>query len=670
MRRLVTRRRALGKASAASAALATLGVEPGAGAAGPAPGQGFPAPVTALWTGSHSHWLQPWRTMIATRSLDAIENGLGIQNSDLDHPDSLAMFRQAGFRHVRIGVNWSDVSTENPGLIPNGEPVAALIRFVHAAHAAGLRPLVLLQAFSQAPCPHRTRLVRLAEAAAAGSRTLTLAATDGLAPGRSGLTAWWPPGSASPVGNYIVPSRVMCAVLFTGLDGRTVRLSRPLPAALPQGSLLVIDTLAHPPFGAPGTPEYDASMRGWRDYVGAVGRFMTGLLGTAGASDRGFDLEVWNEVTFGSEFLDINNYYDPPKGPRPEQNGEPAIIPALVAETATAVAAGGEAFRGVRVADGFASVTPQPASSREPARVSALTKHPYPTPQSYPAADGGKGGLDRFGQPTSFVPRYTMYAHEWFSTAISPFTLARDIATTPNDFGGVMHGVDARRAGGTVSPVTVWMTEIGTAANAVGVSDPSARTRLVAKGTLRALFFNLAIGVERLYLFRGVGALDFFSLVPPEAPTTPTLPLVALRRALDFMRTPGAAAAAAPRRFDHALALRTGRPPARLFAGNGTPNCPDMVRGDDFVLAPVAVTPRRTAFIAWFIGLDMRDTMAPVPATLRIAGLSRAIGSVTALDPLTGRSPEVSHTVEGDGRLAIETVFDDVPLVLVVTETG
>ncbi len=636
----------------------------------PDAGAGFPAPVTALWTGSHSHWMQPWRPMLATRTIDEIRNGLGIQNNDVDHPDSLAMFAAIGFRHTRMGVNWSFVSMREPDLVTHDDAIATTIRYARAARAAGLRPIVVLQAFSQAPCPHETRTIVLAEAANAGDRTLTLETVDGMVPGHSGLTAWWQTGGSVMVANYITPGRLMGAVLFTGFNGRVAHLSRPMPVAIEAGSRLVIDTLAHAPFGRPETAAYADTMRGWHAYVGAVGRFMQGVLGTANAADRGYDLEIWNEVTFGSEFLDINNYYDPPPGPAAQENGGPAITPARGRAPAAGGEAGGDLFRGGRGADGFASVTPQPAASREPPRVSALTKHPYPTPQSYPAADNGQGGLDRFGQPTRFVPRYTMYAHEWFSTAISPFTLARDIATTPNNFGGVMHGTDARTVDGVVSPVTVWMTEIGTAANVVGVTDPARRMRLLAKGTLRALFFNLGIGVERVYLFRGVGGLDFFALVPPEAPTTPTLPLVALRRALDAMRPAPGEGSPAKRHFAHTLAFRDGATPTRLFAGNGTPGCPDMVRGDDLVVVPVAIGERRTAFIAWFIGLDMRDTMPPVSVTLRLTGLGRTISGVTVLDPIAGRASAAAHAVDADGALSIDTEIDDVPRILVVTETG
>ena len=116
---MLLKRRAVTGALAASplatvrAAAADAPTSPSSGTP-PGPPGGFPAPVTAIWTGAHSHWLQPWRTMLAPRTLDAIERGLGIQNNDLDHPESLALFARSGFRHVRIGLNWSFVAFDDP----------------------------------------------------------------------------------------------------------------------------------------------------------------------------------------------------------------------------------------------------------------------------------------------------------------------------------------------------------------------------------------------------------------------------------------------------------------------------------------------------------------------------------------------------------------------------
>lgn len=44
----------------------------------------------------------------------------------------------------------------------------------------------------------------------------------------------------------------------------------------------------------------------WLAYVAAVATEAGSALG-----GQDFDLEVWNELTFGSDFLDVNNYYSP-----------------------------------------------------------------------------------------------------------------------------------------------------------------------------------------------------------------------------------------------------------------------------------------------------------------------------------------------------------------------
>ena len=53
-----------------------------------------------------------------------------------------------------------------------------------------------------------------------------------------------------------------------------------------------------------GTKEFDATAAGWVRYALLVCR----LVHDAGIED--FDVEIWNELTFGTRFLDINNYYD------------------------------------------------------------------------------------------------------------------------------------------------------------------------------------------------------------------------------------------------------------------------------------------------------------------------------------------------------------------------
>ena len=54
---------------------------------------------------------------------------------------------------------------------------------------------------------------------------------------------------------------------------------------------------------------YQNTMAGWRRYADTIATFVTDVLGTAQRSDKGFDMEIWNELSFGSKFLNINQYY-------------------------------------------------------------------------------------------------------------------------------------------------------------------------------------------------------------------------------------------------------------------------------------------------------------------------------------------------------------------------
>ncbi len=665
MRVLPLTRRVLAS-SAASALLITKAVAKTVTAPEPATtasSAGFGTSVTTIYTGAHSHWLQPWRTMVATRSFATFQNGIGL-NCDPSYASSLAMFAEYGFRHLRVAVFWSLVDYDAPSTISLADN-ASTVTFIRAAKAAGLRPLILLQAFDQGPCPYETITVTATNAIGSADTTITLSSTAGLVVGRSGLTGYETSPTASSI-TFVSPTQVMCNALITAIDGNQVTLSKPASADIPAGTTLVLNTLLYKPWSEIGTTDYETTMAGWTSYLGAVSTFMQSVLGTAGSSDLGFDIEIWNETSFGSDFLDINNYYSTPVVAEQYVDGIPAVIPDIVAQSSAYILANPSQFSGVSVSDGFASVSPMQAASTEPAAVNVLSKHPYPSPVSYPASDPGTGGLDAQGNATSFIPSYTIYTHEYFSTAINPFTLARDISTVTNDFGGVDHGQHARTIDGAVAPVSVWLTEFGTASE--GVTDPTAIARLTTKGALRGFFFNLGIGVERLYVYTGVGDTTDLALVPSSAPTTPTLPLQAIRNALSFMQGGVTKAAGTLNAFTTEVSLFSGDA-ATLFTGNGTAACPDFVQPSDFVLVPVQVTPTRTAFLLWFTALDMRQDMPALGVSLLIDGFSSAAtATVSAYDPLNNQSVTTAVWGQNATAIAVGTYVADTPVILLVDQ--
>ncbi len=657
--------------SAASAMLVGGAIGPASAAALPQPRtikttNGFPASVAALWTGSHSHWLQPWRSMMSTRSVSSIENGLGF-NTDPDHPEALPMFAAAGFRHVLVSLMWSQASFDNPAVISQIAN-ATTVAFIKAAQAAGLRPLVLVQAIDQGPCPYRTIVPTVTVPVSPGDTTVTLSSTAGLVADYSGLTGFYIPGSGASDISFVSATQVMSSAIVTTIDGETVRLSKPAGVTVPVGGELIFNTLLCKPWSQIGTADYQATMNGWTCFLGAVSAFMQSVLGTAGKIDLGFDLEIWNETSFGSDFLDINNYYATPVVPESSVDGIPAVIPDIVAQSSAYILAHPAMFAGVRVSDGFGSVSPVQAASTEPAAITALSKHPYPSPISFPQSDPGYWGLDATGAVTSDIPSYTMYAHEYFSTGISAFTLARDIATTTSWFGGVAHGQWSRMIKGAVAPVPVWMTEIGTSLEgAVG----SAADWLCAKGTLRALFFNLGLGVERLYVFAGIDSSGSgLGMVPASAPTTPTPVLNALEASLRFIRGNVVGDQAGSLLYHGVDATVTGGAPKTLFKGNGTAACPDFKQPDDFIVLPVQVTPQRTAFVFWFTALDMRAEMGVLPVSLTITGLGAySVPRISALDPIGGTDVGAVLHSQSSSTVVVRANASDRPFILVLDQT-
>src|SRR5205085_2307560 len=152
------------------------------------------------------------------------------------------------------------------------------------------------------PVPLETLTIDLAAPAQPGDTRITLDAASAarVVPRYTGLDG-------------LSKSGAKASVIITAVDASTGRasLSRPLPRALPAGPARA-STLLYEPFARPSTaggapnPAFEETMRGWLAYVGVVTRTVKRILG----GDQ-FDLEVWNELSFGSGFLSIQRYYEP-----------------------------------------------------------------------------------------------------------------------------------------------------------------------------------------------------------------------------------------------------------------------------------------------------------------------------------------------------------------------
>ncbi len=306
---------------------------------------------TQIPFGVRSFYLTPWRgymdTWPASRWLEMPGVTFG------GHPATAKILASAGFHAARVEWGWCNVTWDGDRF--SDEP--AKRETLRGLRDAGMRPLILLNAHHGLPGPTRTHNVNLKEDAPKGQRFVVLDDTSVVRIGYCGLTN---------LNDYRASFPEIIAV---GEGGRC-ELSAPLPVDVKAGPIAITETKYRPFSGAvfaDGTPNPASAetMQGWLDYVGAVCRVAKEGLGTTGnTEDAGFDLEVWNEYTFGSCFLDINNYFEPDlefKEPMAyrgangrEVKGSEAILPLTV----DYIADPAHGCPGVRVLSGFSNQRP------------------------------------------------------------------------------------------------------------------------------------------------------------------------------------------------------------------------------------------------------------------------------------------------------------------------
>jgi hypothetical protein len=152
-------------------------------------------------------------------------------------------------------------------------------------------------------------------------------------------------------------------------------------------------TLRYAPFAPPyladgaANPRFERTLSGWLTYVKSVAQFVRAAYG----SDH-FDVEVWNELSFGSDFLNERNYFSPVPDPR----SRGSVDNVLLKRTIQMLKRRANGLTGVKIGDGFTNETPYASVATVPAGTDAVDKHVYPFSADY-------SGLGRVFMPESFL---------------------------------------------------------------------------------------------------------------------------------------------------------------------------------------------------------------------------------------------------------------------------
>ena len=322
-------------------------------------------------------------------------------------------------------------------------------------------------------------------------------------------------------------------ILIDSVAGEHATLSKPLPAALPAGAHKGA-TLLYAPFTQPTlangqpNPAFQETLAGWLSYVATVCKEAASIFGP-----EGYDLEVWNELSFGSQFLNAE-YYDTPDGTEGVSAATREITKALLDETVAYVRNPANGIGpGVGISDGFASQTPFPSGANAPVGLTALSKHLYDGAKTFPAADQERSliPLDALGERDTlkdsfaplFVPHYQSLFPEYYLAATQTETIVRDLAPMTTEVYGLPHGRNVGPPGG--APLQKWMTEYNLSLNGATVVGPDESTpaptsltpadkaHFQAKALLRSLVAMINKGMTREYFYAAAG--HALALIPP-----------------------------------------------------------------------------------------------------------------------------------------------------------
>ena len=629
--------------------------------------------------GKYSHWFSPWRAYQETVPASTFVNGIGMHfNADHgENPDMvMKMLATHGIKNVRIGNNWGNMNYDNEAINNNAAQFQAQLT---AAKKYGIRPLILLNANDGLPVPVKRLQKSLPSGATLGATTITINDTSGIIPGFTGFSDKW-----------------AADILVTAINGNTLTVSKPLPQFALPGTAVTMTTLKYRPFSTPGSADFNNTINGWNNYVKNTAVFAANVLGTTNSSDKGFDMEIWNELTFGSNFLNINNYYLIPQFTinKPVWELGPD---GLVNRTASFVAANPTIFSGVQFNDGFSNTSPWDGAGSLPAQISAIGKHPYKLRMKYPADDyhninPGVHNVNALGQvDNSFVPTYEALFPEYFAEGLQTETMIRDIGPFSETYGNIQHG---RYARGTNSPVPVWITEV----NFVPIEDnpnisAAEALNLKAKAATRYLAFYLNKGVTRLHFFgvdtvggaygtsgdkaEGMVQDNFLALarqagaIYPADDSSYTSPaLRVIKRMADKMAD----------QMDSNLNLQTTRPinvnslaenhNHIQFQGDGTPAHPNLYNRDVFAFLPYQVNSHKFVIPYYVMTRDYSKTLAPEQYTIKFSGIKGAGSNISVYDPINNTSIPFTLNSADQNNIDITLTATDYPYMLIVDESG
>ena len=587
----------------------------------------------------HSFYKQPWRGFCEVRSGEAFLRGIGVNYHSTGNDEvALRLLAETGFRTYRYEIGWGGVSWDETKTSGQEKHLNVL----RLMRQYGGRPTLLLNAHHGVPCPLRFFERTLAAGAAAGDTVVRLTNVRELVPGRSGingLKAYW-----------------AAEVLITAVDPATgeCRLSKPLPWDLPADKPVKMATLKYAPLYPVGTPEFEETATGWLKYA-----LMVCAL-AAEAGHEAFDVEIWNELSFGSNFIHIDNYYE--KGHPPCAGKEPDFLNRggsaweLTRRTIAAVKA---KYPQARCIWGWSNTTFYHCKVEDlPPGTDGQSYHPYGTGlRALPEAE------DHKDHPEWNVEGYTPHldirmSEGWAHTFMKTESIMRLLnpATremTPPGTARFYH----------------YMTEHGVAPGECGAKEEAEAWRVKTCCVLRSFCLWLNKGVDVMHYFQAADKPGGMGLLPLDVGKLPadvrwadaaTPPMRALRALLDAFGD--AQPVAAPMRVE--ADVEPVGPVGRIFDGDAAH--PPLSHTDVFAFLPFQTGPQRLVIPVYVMTYDVTRPMPEETYRLTIKGIKSGVASAELVDPVTGAREALRPDCGAEG-VRVEVKVTDCPRLLVLS---
>jgi len=593
-----------------------------------------PSQLAVPWP-KHSFYRQPWRAFMETRSGYDFLHGIGI-NFNVPSNDELAvrLLAETGFSTFRIEFGWGNVNWEETRL-RNEERFKGLLRLCHEQN---VRPTILLNAHQGVPCPAHFFERKLTANAPKGRRIVRLDDVSDIVPkytGLSNLTGYW---------------AAEALVVNVNRTSGECQLSKPLPRDLKAGEKVLLATLKYLPLYPVGTSQFEATARGWGRYVELVLK----LVRDATIAD--FDVEIWNELSFGSEFVfGINKYYDP----QVVNSDVDFLLPGghaweLARRTIQLVK---REFPRARCIWGFSNTTFFHTPIRKlPPRTDGQSYHPYGTgtrtlPEQEYMRDRPEMNLDGY-TPTLEIRMPEGWAHTFIQTE----SLMRLLNPQARQ----------RRPEGT-KRFYHYITEHGVVPSECGVHEESKGWQLKARCALRSfcLWLNKGIDVMHYFCAYDRSALGM-GLLPPDLPQLPTdapfervatLPMKAVRNLTK------AFAGSTPLRRATELDLDVVALGDQRRVFDGDDQHPPLWQREVFAALPFQLDDRRFIIALYVMTYDATMPMQPQRYQLTIKGLPNA----RLYDPLQDKTLPVKMLKSDKSGVTLEVQVVDYPRLLVLT---